>query len=95
MLTNFLKTGKVKPQFAAIIKYFKNICYLNGTRRLVTEICCDEFVKDKEHCTVNFKYNGRTEHYKVATGMPVLVTKNMKQQSTTCLCFNMPMTRIL
>lgn len=80
-LAKFLKTGKVQPQFPAIGKYLKNICYLNKTRRTVTEICCNEVVKDKKHYEVNFKYNGKTEHYKVAVGMPILVTKNLKQHS--------------
>lgn len=81
MLADFLKTGKVQPQFAAIGKYFKNICYLNETRKTVTEIYCNEFVKNKTHYKVNFKYNGKMEQYKVAIGMPILVRRNMKQEN--------------
>ena len=58
-LTKFLKTGKIQPEFPAIGKYYKNICYPNKTRRTVTEICCNEFVKNKKHNVVNFKYNGK------------------------------------
>lgn len=81
MLADFLKTGKVQPQFAAIGKYFKNICYLNETRNTVTEIYCNGFVKNKTHYKVNFKYNGKMEQYKVAIGMPILVRRNMKQEN--------------
>ena len=59
--------------------------YLNKTRRTVTEICCNEFVKNKKHNVVNFKYNGKAKHYKVAVGMPILVTQNLKRE---CM-FNM------
>ena len=34
---------------------------------------------------VNFKYNGKAKHYKVAVGMPILVTQNLKRE---CM-FNM------
>ena len=59
--------------------------YLNKTRRTFTEICCNEFVKNKKHNVVNFKYNGKAKHYKVAVGMPILVTQNLKRE---CM-FNM------
>lgn len=48
MLTRFLNKGKVRPEFPAIGKYYKNIFYLNKTRKIVTETCCNEFVKDKK-----------------------------------------------
>ena len=89
-LTKFLKTGKIQPEFPAIGKYYKNICYLNKTRRTVTEICCNEFVKNKKDNVVNFKYNGKAEHCKVAVGMSILVTQNLKRE---CM-FNMVEFRI-
>lgn len=75
----------MQPQFDAISKYFKNICYLNKTRKIVTKACCNKSVKDKEHNEVNVKYSGKVESYKVAAGMPVLVTQNLKKK---CM-FNM------
>ena len=83
MLTKFLKTGKVRPEFPAIGKYYRNIYYLNKTRKIVTETCCKEFVNDKNHYEV--KYNGKMERYKVAVDMPVIVTQNLKRD---CM-FNM------
>lgn len=69
MLTKFLKTGKVNPEFAGIGNYYKNICYLNKTRRKATKLCCNAFVKKKKHCEINFKYDGKIETYRVAEGM--------------------------
>lgn len=46
MLTKFLKTGCVQPEFPTIGKYYKNICYLNKTRKIATELCCNKFVKN-------------------------------------------------
>ena len=80
-MAKFLKTGKVQPEFPAISKYYKKICYLNKTRKIATELCCNEFDKNKEHYEVNFRHNGKIETYKVAVDMPVLVTKNMKQDN--------------
>lgn len=45
----------------------------------MTEKCCNDFVKDKEHLEIKFKYNGRVEQYKVAVDMPVNVTQNLKK----------------
>ena len=75
-----MKTGKVQAEFPAIGKYYKNICYLGKTRKNATELCCYHFVQNKDHCEVNFKYNGKIEHYKVAVGMPMLVTQNLKKE---------------
>ena len=47
MLSTFLKHGKVSAYFEPIGEYNKNICYLNKTRKQVTEQCCDRFTKDK------------------------------------------------
>lgn len=80
MLAKFLKTGKVLPEFAGIGNYYKNICYLNKTRRIATKLCCDKFVKNKKHFGLNFKYDGRVEYYNVAKDMPVFVTQNLKKE---------------
>ena len=80
MLTKFLETGRVQAGFPAIGTYYKNICFLSKTRKSATELC--HFVKNKEHCEVNFKYNGKIEHYKVAVEMPILVTQNLKKEET-------------
>ena len=79
ILCKFLKTGKVQPSFPAFGKYYKNICYLNKTRKIATELCCNNFVKNKKHYNVNFRYGGKIETYKVTEGMPVLVTQNLKK----------------
>ena len=59
-------------------KLYKNICWLNDTRRRVTESCCNRFVEDKSSYEINFKYKSRIEKYKVCIGMPVIATENMK-----------------
>lgn len=37
-------------------KLYKNICWLNDTRRRVTESCCNRFVENKKSYEINFKY---------------------------------------
>ena len=49
MLTTFFTTGKVKGVFGPIGHYYKNICYLNSTRKRVTKKCCGEYTKDKDY----------------------------------------------
>ena len=80
MLDNFLKYKKVSLGYQPIGKYYKNICWLNETRRLVTENCCNRFVENKQSYEINFKYKSRIEKYKVCIGMPVIATKNMKKK---------------
>ena len=81
ILQTFLKHGKVSAHFQSINnKLLKNICYLNSTRIEVNTICCDIFTKDEEHVTVNFKYDGRRESYKVCQKMPILATTNIKER---------------
>ena len=63
MLAKFLETGKVQTKFSGIGKYYKNICYLDISRKTATELCCNHYVKNKKHCEVNFKCSGKTEHY--------------------------------
>lgn len=48
MLDYFLKYKKVSLGYQPIGKYYKNICWLNETRRLVTENCCNRFVENKQ-----------------------------------------------
>ena len=60
---------------------YTNICYLNKTRRRVTEDCCSRFSADKESMLVGFRYQGRLEKYMIAAEMPLLVTKNMRQHN--------------
>lgn len=81
MLTKFLDTGKVEACFAPRGHYYKNICYLNKTQQKVTKECCDRFVEDKVSHEVTFKYNGKSETYKIAVGMPMLVTQNLKNEN--------------
>ena len=78
MLAKFLKTGKISTFFTPINKYYRNICYLNTTRIKINKECCDRFVFDKEYKSVDFKYNGKTEKYKVCIGMPLIATQNIK-----------------
>ena len=76
MLDKFLKYGKVSAYFNPIDKtLYKNICYLNSTRIRVNTECCDRFVKGKRYETIDFKYNGKKETYKVCLNMPLLQLK--------------------
>lgn len=79
MLNNFLKYKNLKHTFQPIGNYMKNICWLNSTRKAVTEDCCDRFVQNKESYKINFKYKSQIEKYKVCIGMPVIATQNMKK----------------
>ena len=81
MLKTFLKHGKISTYFQPIDKkLYKNICYLNSTRIKVNAQCCDQFTKDKMYETVVFKYDNKKETYKVCQDLPVLATKNLKEQ---------------
>ena len=81
MLDKFLKYGKVSAYFNPIDKkVYENICYLNSTRIKVNTECCDRFVKGKRYETIDFKYNGKKETYKVCQTMPVLATQNLKDR---------------
>lgn len=81
MLGNFLTYKHLKHKFEPIGQYYKNICWLNDTRRRVTKECCDRFVKDKQSCEINFKYKSQIEKYRVCVGMPVICTQNMKPKN--------------
>ena len=81
VLEKFLKYGKASAYFETIDKkLYKNICYLNYTRVKVNTDCCDRFVKDKKYETIDFKYNGKKQTYKVCEGRPVIATQNLKEQ---------------
>ena len=60
--------------------YYKNICWLNETRRAVTKDCCDRFIGKWPVYEINFKYKSQIEKYKVCIGMPVIATQNMKKR---------------
>ena len=81
MLSKFLKHGKISTYFEPIDKkLMKNICFLNSTRKIVNEECCNRFVKDKKYETVEFKYNDKQETYKVCLDMPIIATVNIKDK---------------
>ena len=58
LLTRFLKSGSIKHQFAPPKDSYHNICYLNKTRRHVTQECCNRFTKNKEYYDIDFMYQG-------------------------------------
>ena len=80
LLTKFLKGGSIKHQFQPPQDSYYNICYLNKTRRHVTQECCNRFTENKEYYEIDFKYQGHREKYKVTTRMPMLVTQNMRNK---------------
>ena len=80
MLNNFLKYKNLKHNFQPIGNYYKNICWLNDTRRAVTKGCCNKYVENKRSCEINFKYKSHVEKYKVCIGMPVIAIQNMKKR---------------
>ena len=42
-------------------KFYKNICYLNSTRRKITHDCCERFIKEfsKRFVPIEFKYDNK------------------------------------
>ena len=80
MLANLLKHGRVSRHFEPVGKFYKNICYLNSTRKSVNESCCERFTEEKDLVTVMFRYNGGRESYKICVGMPLLATQNLKDE---------------
>ena len=80
MLATLLKHGKVSAHFEPVGKYYKNICFLNATRKNVNYSCCESFTEGKEFVSVMFRYNGGRESYKVCIGMPLLATQNLKDE---------------
>ena len=85
MLNTFLKHGKVSTHFEPNGLYYKNICFLNSTRKKVNEACCRVFTEGKTSEGVMFNYNNGKEYYMVCAGMPILATKNLKDDGV----FNM------
>ena len=80
LLNEFLESGTVNHQFNPPIDSYHNICYLNKTRRHVTQECCNRFTENKEYYEIEFKYKGPKERYRIAVNMPMLVTKNMRSK---------------
>ena len=56
LLNTFLKYKILRHKLQPIGQYYKNICWLNETRRAVTKDCCDRYVENKRSCEINFKY---------------------------------------
>ena len=80
LLNNFLKYKHIfGHKFQPNGNYYKNICWLNDTRRRVTEICCNRHVEKKKSYEINFKYKSRVEKCEVCENMPVIATDNMKK----------------
>ena len=61
LLTKFLKSGSIKHQFEPPVDSYHNICYLNKTRRHVTQECCNRFTENLEYYEIDFKYQGDRE----------------------------------
>lgn len=80
MLDTFLKTDKISPYFEPIGKYNENICSMYTTRIRVNTECCDRFVQNKKKETIDLKYDGKTEKYKVCVGTPITATQNIKDK---------------
>ena len=79
MLSKFLQTGSITTKFSPLGQYYTNICYRNATRRRINKVCCERFVQDKDSHEVHFKYDGGIETYKIAAGMPLLASQNLKK----------------
>ena len=79
MSEKFLKFKSVKHKFEPIGDYYKNICFLNKTRRDVTEKCYNKFAENRENHVVNFLYKSRIEKYQVCVDMPIIGTQNLKK----------------
>ena len=69
MLTEFLNKETIGHKFPPKKPSYRNICYLNETRKGVTEACCNRFTKDKDYHEIKFKYQGKKEQYRVAALM--------------------------
>ena len=80
LLTEFLENGCIKHQFKTPIDSYHNICYTNKTRRCITQECCNRYTENLDYVEIEFKYKGPKERYRIATNMPILVTKNMRNK---------------
>ena len=54
---------------------------MNKTRRYVTQECCNRFTENLKYYEIDFKYQGHREKYKVAAGMPMLVTQIIRNKN--------------
>lgn len=87
ILSTFLKHGKISSHFENIDKkLYKNICYLNSTRRQVNEDCCKRFSEGKGRVRVDFTYSDKKETYDICIGTPVLATCNLKDRCIYNTC---------
>ena len=80
LLTKFLKCGSIRHQFEPPVDSYHNICYLNKSRRYVTQECWNRFTENLEYYEIDFKYQGHREKYRVSNGMPMIVTQNMRNK---------------
>ena len=78
-LDKFLQTYKIEETMPAPLLSYTNICYLNKTRRRITNDCYYRSSAGRDSMLVRFRYQGRLEKSTVSTDMPLLVTKNMRQ----------------
>lgn len=85
LLTKFLSSGALEHKFEPLQQSYINICYLNKTRRRVTQECWNKYTENLDYEEVDFKYQGHREKYGVAVRMPMLVTQNMRDKDV----FNM------
>ena len=65
MFTKFLRTGNVNHQFEPRVPSYHSICYLNETRKNVTEECCNRFTQEQDYQELEFKYQDGREKYKI------------------------------
>ena len=80
MLNELLNTGTISHKFPPKKPSYHNMCYLNETRKGVTEACCNRFTKDKDYHEIKFEYQGKKEQYRVAAGMQFLATTNLTER---------------
>ena len=80
LLTEFLENGCIKHQFKTPIDSYHNICYTNKTRWRITQENLSPHSPNLDYVEIAFKYKGPKERYRIATNMPMLVTKNMRNK---------------
>ena len=82
------KNGKcfttTKRIFNPLTKSYRNICYLNKTRKVINKECCERFIKKykpKIVKKVKFHYEQESEMYSICEKMPIIATKNLKDKN--------------
>ena len=58
-----IQDDRLKHQFQPPQDSYYNICYLNKTRRYVTQECCNRFTENLEYYEIDFKYQGHREKF--------------------------------